>query len=356
MKKSQVSSQFNWIFILIVGGFFLMMFFTMSSRQADVSERRVSATALSGLNNIFQAARTGTSLSTTITVPSMRVDFTCEMISDTIYSDYSVDGFSSRIDELPTFTPGYLDGSNINTWTYRWEMPYTVMNFLYLSNRATRIFFVFPEGEYENLRDTINETFSSRKRHHFVEELDDVEDYGDDHTVVAKFTDDGISDSAHSSDFSYDVRSISIEPYENDNRFGKGQMFDKQGTEIGETRTYAGLASLYGLILSPDDEFYQCSMNKAVRRLARISCIYYSKYHEIMEMYSEDTACYYQYDNAIQQMDDFFGDDFCDLDDASLGDLSDHATEIDKDAYHDFFYAMAEYNTGTRQYSCEMLY
>ncbi len=356
MRKSQVSSQFNWIFILIVGGFFLMMFFTMSTRQADVSERRISATALSGLNNIFQAARTGTSLSTTITVPEMRVDFTCEIISDNIYSDYSVDGFTTRIDEMPTFAPGFLEGTSINTWTYRWEMPYTVMNFLYLSNPSTRIFFVFPEGEFEDLKKTINETFSSRKRHHFLESLDDVQDFNDDHTLIAKFTDGEMSNAPVFDHFNNDVRTINMKPYETDNRFGEADIYAKDGQTVSNDVPYLGLASLYGLIFSPDEEFYECSMKKAVRRLARISCIYYSKYKELEEFYQgEDLYCSNLYPQAIQEMEELFGDDFCDAEDLRIEEIS-KAESFKMEDYHSFFRGMSQANTGAREFSCEMLY
>ena len=53
-RKAQVSTQFNWIFILIVGGLILSMFVAFSSKQKSIAEVQIDARSLEGINTIFE--------------------------------------------------------------------------------------------------------------------------------------------------------------------------------------------------------------------------------------------------------------------------------------------------------------
>ncbi len=361
MKKSQVSSQFNWIFVLLVGGMFLIMFFTMSTRQSTAAETRISAIALSGISTIFESARTGTSLSSVVSVPNIEISFTCEtglFNSDNIYSDYRVGMLSRKIPALPTFAPGTLSGDDLVTWTVSWDMPYRVMNFLFLANSMTRFFFYFPENEFPELKRTINNSFSNNIRHMFIDSVDEIEDYNDDHSIIVVFTsNDGFVDSMGISledIFRNDARILQVVPDSNV-LFGYVDYYNKRKNHQSRT-TYFGLASLYGAIFSPNSNFYECSILKAMKRFQRVSCVYKQKYNFMARKY-ERPACIVPYNAALGAFDNYFGTDFCmsDNGDVSLGNPNEVVfDEFDSEKL--FFESLAQYNRQAISGSCELLY
>ena len=363
MKKSQVSSQFNWIFVLIVGGMFLVMFFTMSTRQSTAADTRISAIALSGISTIFESARTGTSLSSVVNVPNIEIRFTCEtglFNSDNIYSDYRVGTLSRRIPALPTFAPGTLSGDDLVTWTVSWDMPFKVMNFLFLANSMTRFFLYFPEDEFPELKRAINNSFSSNIRHMFIDSLDEIADYNDDHSIIVVFTSDDSNDFVDEMDislediFEKDARILQVVPDSN-YLFGYVDYYDKRKSHQSRT-TYFGLASLYGAMFSPSSDFYECSMLKAMKRFQRVSCVYKQKYSAMRETY-ERPACMVPYDAALNTIDLYFGTDFCmsDNGDASLGNPNEVVfDEFDSEKL--FFESLTQHNRQTISGSCELLY
>ncbi len=363
-KRSQVHSQFNWMYVLIVGGFFILLFVTMSMRQADSAQQRISATALEGISNIFEAARTGTSMSATVSIPDLEIEFTCrqgilsEVFGDRLYSEYRVGGFSRRIDELPTFVPGILEGDNLITWTQSWDMPMPIMNFLYITNEQTRFFFIENE-EFPEIYWRIEDSFSSNMQSEFLQSIAEERfaDFNDDFSIVVIFSDDPrpneIDDIVET--FSGHVRVVQVSP--DDDFFGKVKYYDEFGDNAGEVN-YAGRASLYGAIISPDADYYECSMTKALRRMARIACVHYRKHVELQDYYSDNVNCRRVYNNAVASFDDFFGDDFCNTNADGALELGDFSLDFaeDFDAFKRFHSNLMSAYDGARRGSCARPY
>ncbi|MFP4117706.1 MAG: hypothetical protein ACLFTR_02170 [Candidatus Woesearchaeota archaeon] len=358
-RKAQVHSQFNWLFVLIVGGFFIILFFTMSTRQADSAQQRISATALEGISNIFEAARTGTSMSATVDIPDIEIKFSCEneLFGDNTYSEYRVGGFSRRIDALPTFAPGNLEGDNLVTWTQSWEMPFNVMNFLLITNEQTRFFFV-KNDDFSDIYEDIENSFSDNMKVEFVDSIDDdrFADFNDDFSIVVLFSeDDEDPDDLDAIDetFSGFYRVVQITP--DRDMFGTINFYE-DAAHVSEIK-YAGRASLYGALFSPDKEYYDCSMSKAMERFVRVSCIYNQKHRSLADYYSSDAQCVSVYDRVLDIFRELHGDDFC----AQTSDgieLSDASIEIDEDygKLKDFFFALESAYDDARRHSCARPY
>ena len=300
----------------MVGGFFLLLFFGLSTRQAESAQQRISATALQGISNIFEAARTGTSMSASVRIPYLTIQFSCEtgLFGDHIYSEYRVGGFSRRIDALPTFVPGDLTGDNLVTWTQSWNIPFSVMNFLYIVNDQTRFFFI-DDPSHSDVFNSIKDSFSSNIKSEFLDSIDNPRfaDFNDDYSIIVIFSDDE-SDPIDVEErvietFSGNTRIVQVVP-ENEN-FGKVMYYDADN--FGEVQ-YAGRASLYGAIFSPDENYYECSMRKALERLSRVACIYHQKHIALQEHYSGDVQCRGVYNRVVNSFLEFFDDEFCSLD------------------------------------------
>lgn len=369
-KKSQVSTQFNWIFVLIVGGMFLLIFFTMSNRQSSAADTRISAIALAGISTIFESARTGTSLSTVVNVPDIDISFTCQsgLFGNNIYSDYRVGGLSRRIPALPTFAPGTLRGTNLITWTVSWDMPFKIMNFLFLANSRTRFFFYFPDDQNLDFKQTINETFSRNIYSIITDTTEDLDFYNDLYSIIVIFADDATFNSLDKgflSRFDNDVRVIQVIP-DDDFRFGNIKYRDGAANLEGES-IYFGLASFYGAVFSPDKEYYECSMKKALKRFERISCVYKQKYQLMRQTYVSNPNCDFAYNNALQAFNNLFGDEFCVITENTDPQTSEEfPNTIDLNSptfsfesyidYKNFFDDLSTQNRQTIVRSCELLY
>jgi hypothetical protein len=354
MSKAQVANQFNWIFVLIVGGLFLALFFTMSTKQGKISETRVSATALEGITTIFESARTGNSLSTIIEIPELTMGFSCEyglFNSDTIYSAYTVEGLSKQIPALPTFAPEKLIGNDLSTWTQTWKFPYMIQNFLYIANSKTRFFFIFDRDFFE-LQEELNATFSRNMKAEYLSSISELADYNDDLSIVVLVTSDSI-DAANIRDvFENTVQIIQVVPDSRSYEFGTLYF----NADENKKSYYYGMASLYGALFSGNKEYYECSMRKAEERFKRVSCVQMKKYQLMSEAYANDVECKLAYDTALLNMQTFFGADFCDAENTidTGTELFDFSIGLENEYY--YVNAMDDTNTRTITKSCELLY
>ena len=359
-KKSQVHSQFNWMFVLMVGGFFLLLFFGLSTRQAESAQQRISATALQGISNIFESARTGTSMSASVRIPYLTIEFSCEtgLFGDHIYSEYRVGGFSRRIDGLPTFVPGDLTGDNLVTWTQSWNIPFSVMNFLFIVNDQTRFFFI-NNPSHSEIFNSIEDSFSSNMKSEFLESINDPRfaDFNDDYSIIVIFSDNenhpvAVSERVNEI-FSGSTRIVQIVP--DDEIFGKVIYYDEDGFD-GQVQ-YAGRASLYGAIFSPSDDYYECSMRKALERFSRVACIYHQKHIALQEHYSDDVQCRGVYNAVVNSFLEFFDDELC----SSDGDIIKlDANQISfEEKYNQlilFYNTLVSTYNDARRYSCSRPY
>lgn len=374
-KKAQVASQFNWIFVLIVGGLFIAMFFAMSNKQSQSAEVKVSAIALEGVTTIFESARTGNSLSTTVEVPDLTIEFSCETTNSAFwdddgvkeyYSDYTVSSLSRRLPAMPTFAPGTLEGSEIYTWTDTWYMPFKVMNFLFLANPKMRFFFYYSDP-FPDLQETMNESFSKTMKSHFINEIEEIADYNDDLTIIAYFSSSDVDPGElityldGAIDNSYKV--VHIIPDRYNPEFGKAIFHYADGTGGGDDHetAYFGLASLFGVIFSPDKEYYECSMGKAAQRLMRIGCVYYQKHQRLYDAYTNDLDCRSAYSSALGTFSTYFGNGFCSTDDNQIRlgdpvDLFDAGSGELYDKEYSFFSSLKADNKDAIIRSCEYLY
>ncbi len=380
MKTAQLSSQFNWIYVLLVGGFILTLFITLSSGQKEVSEKKIDALSMEGITTIFEAARTGNSLSTKIDLSEITMTFTCEEFdkespSNYLYSDYSVNSLHRRIPGVVVFAPSTLRGRDLTTWTFAWEMPYKIMNFFYIVNSKTRIYFDLSD-ENQNLRTAIKESLSSDIIHEFVSSTDELLDANDDLTIIV--IDEQTQPSElydHIKEFNKDVVIVQIKPYGVDvpprnptAYFGDIAFYDKDGIKQETETKYFGLASLYGAILSGNKEYYECTMKKAVERMKRVSCILNQKYHTL-EQSNIGPTCKSVMLSAQHIQQSFFSSEnaepFCSYNNQLILELG--ATDFDifekgidsesgKYLAYEYYIGMRNQNRKSIGESCESLY
>ncbi len=259
-KKGFTEAQITWIFILIAGSVFILIFTKIAGTQKETGEAKISGLTLAG----FQSQLTSLSISQSAfhqgELPNAEMKFTCDK--------YSMGKSSRPLGNLIVFAPDRLKGSRYLAMTKPFEAPFKVTNFIYITHPEVRYVFVKNDASLETLYNNIKNSFPEK----FEEESKDTgfyDSYSAD--IFAKANDLN----------NYKVRfvifgsgaSIPIFPNTKDFDITKLEIIDDKtikfykktpsgwGTPI--TSYYLDESSLLGAIFSEDAENYECSMKKA---------------------------------------------------------------------------------------------
>lgn len=130
-RKAQTSeTQFNWIFVLIVGALILAFFAFIVMKQKAASEAKFAGKASQMLNTILVGAKVSSGTVQEIETPDLSIRFTC--------NDYYIGPASRRLGTRVVFAPEYVEGDTIITWTLDWNVPFKVASFLYITTPGVR--------------------------------------------------------------------------------------------------------------------------------------------------------------------------------------------------------------------------
>lgn len=295
-KRAQINVQFNWIFILIAGALILGFFSMMAVRQKSASTITISAKVKENLAAIFEGARTSAGTSTIVKTGVMDLDFHCERG----YSTFEVGGLSTQIPADVIFAPKHLEGRDMITWSLSWDLPFKIMNFLFISNARTR--YVIIGDPTDDLFQMINETFPKEFMVDYVSGFDLmmdpnlIENLNDDSTrliYVNEFPDPNYLRDLHM----YEFKDNLISALHIDGTIDSGTLSFYEWNRLpalfadpvnSKVSTYAGLATLFGAIFSETREFYQCNMKKALRRFNFVNDIYWIRTMNMEEKYRQE--------------------------------------------------------------------
>ena len=96
-RKAQVETQFNWIFILIVGAIILAFFTYIVIKQKAASDAKIAGKISQQLNTILVGAKVSSGTVQDIPTPEVSIHFTC--------NDYYIGPASQRLGNLIVFAP-----------------------------------------------------------------------------------------------------------------------------------------------------------------------------------------------------------------------------------------------------------
>ncbi len=148
-KKSQVSVQINWLFVLIAGAIILLFFIGIVFRQKTISDSRLTASIAEDLDLIITGAESAGSTATPIPIPPIEIKFSCEGDEEPWFGvDWERTGVDRRLNKKIVFGPDLIKGLNIITWALRFQAPFTVSNFVYLTSPSIRYIFVFQDNAF----------------------------------------------------------------------------------------------------------------------------------------------------------------------------------------------------------------
>ncbi|HII71286.1 TPA: hypothetical protein HA265_00860, partial [Candidatus Woesearchaeota archaeon] len=157
-RRAQVESQFNWIFILIVGALILGFFAYIVIKQKTASEAKFAGTVTKQLNTILVGAKVSSGAEQEIPTPEVSIQFSC--------TDYFIGPASQRLGNRIVFAPTFIKGNRLQTWTLDWNVPFKVTSFLYLTAPTIRYYIIGPSIEdektlqfYDSLPKKMNKQF-----------------------------------------------------------------------------------------------------------------------------------------------------------------------------------------------------
>ena len=319
-KKGQISIQFNWIFVLIVGVIILGFFFTAISNTSNTAQTKVTVSVAKSFQTIFSSTAQKSATVKSFTIPQGTLSFMCSDTAgfyDYRFNDYVVD--QTKYDLF--FGPLNLEGRQLFTYTEKFDLGFDVGTFLFVTNEDTAYVFqqtasgspskdAFPNdisstGLMTSYRDFL-ESFPKKFTKIIIQNEDDVANLAEQkytHYVVFAFEDQNVNhilDKIPSEETTF----VHIRPEISSDVFAKGLVGVYSGDEVPDnlptlafseylssdyfsflskptldaySAPYVGKASLMAAVFTQDISQYVCGMNKALKKTYMVSSLLYNK-------------------------------------------------------------------------------
>ncbi|MBD3309820.1 hypothetical protein GF351_01230 [Candidatus Woesearchaeota archaeon] len=147
-KRGVIEVQFNWIFILIVGAVILLFFVSIVRQQKSIFERDVEVKVAASLKAIFSGSEVSAGTASLKRFAGGNIRYDCQ--------GYAL-GSAPPFDAGVSFAPSKLEEGDLLLWSLEWEIPYKVMNFLYVTSPEVRYVFLYEGEESKSMAEEIYE-------------------------------------------------------------------------------------------------------------------------------------------------------------------------------------------------------
>ncbi|MBN2881586.1 hypothetical protein JXM83_06075 [Candidatus Woesearchaeota archaeon] len=360
MKKSQISSQFNWIFILIIGAVILTFFISIVSKQKDQAETKISINVVMSFKTILQSSLVKERSTQAISMPKQTLEFYCELDTCTThgcYSGYRVEGSSVDVssDLMSIFSPRKISGKKMITYSLDWNLPFKTLNFLFVTSDDVR--YILVRDSLEDYK-TVMKHFPDNITLDVVNSssLDSLIDEGFYNVRYIFLNDDSTLQSADLIDSvggknSKNVSAVNLEFESGSIGFGKISYYSHlSGVKVKTGESYfIDNATMVAAIFSDDSEIYDCNLIKAFNRLGRLAGVYEQKINNLCNLYCNDflTCGSVLYDSNLART----------MKNVAFEIVSKQSiSEDDAKTIENSFKGLEAMNMRARDYSCPVLY
>ncbi|HLD33463.1 MAG TPA: hypothetical protein VJB66_01970 [Candidatus Nanoarchaeia archaeon] len=290
MKKAQVSVPFQWMYVLIAGAVILMLFITFVSRQKDSSEKQLSIEVTQKLNNIFTLTAQSTKTFNPQRMSPAELHFSCD--KDDVSQYWIGKGSPESIETIAVFASSRIPiEKQLDTWTWPFDMPFSVMNVMFLSSPTITTFVVYDDEPF-------SETIRTKMQEDFPGEFNVIDIEIDDFTNERGYS---LSTPLVRMIYLTDIQQLPprIQRMPDQNvlavRIGSERTatyYKKQGNQLIEDEAVAIIQTLddpnpafYGVFFSQNAEFYQCTMRKIFKRMSLLAGLYEARADEMKREY-----------------------------------------------------------------------
>lgn len=349
--KGQISISFNWIFVMIVGVIFLLFFFSIISNQSKTSTEKVSATIAKQFETILGTTTQKAGTFKTYRTSPIELNFFCDSLEGISY--YAVkDTIAGYTTHDVLFSPKKIQGTSMFTWTQEWDYPYSVMNFLYVTNKF-QMFIFYNQSDFDEMwLDTILPSFPDNLTKYIM---------NDDSVPLASLNNDlytyvffegqleDIASLGVDSIIEKNSNIVIISPDVPSDVFKSGTLYFATGEDYHNLfpikrylddlnqSAYYGKASLYGAFFSGQKDIYDCNMNKAFIRLESMNKLNLYRVQNSLKDITAASFCYNLYNGTsttkgllglLKDFSDEFEKGFTQVDKDDFIDLVDDLEQI----------------------------
>lgn len=257
MDKRGVSEVFKHILVAIAGAVILIFFINLAWQQISLKEELDSAVLSRALNSNFDSFSISSNADKTIDLGGETAVYFNRFGNKFSCGKVGVDNVQPVSNENIIFAQSKIKGDKLDVWTARWTMPFSVVNFFYVSGNGINI--IGSDEFARKLRGESNNVEAIPKRFF---------DIGNPKTVYLE--DRNVNDNEIAV---YGLKECS-ELEDNYKCRGNVKFSDGSGVFLGKEMMYAAIFS---------DSFadYECGINRAFDRLTKLSDIYIQKANSI---------------------------------------------------------------------------
>lgn len=288
MKKGQLSIQFNWIFIFLVGVGILAFFLLFIRNQTRQADEEATLDIINNLETIIKSAENSEGTLKFITMPQ---NSNLELVCDGNSSFFKLG--RKQIKEMPydiIFSLNNLEGEKIITWTQGWDLPFRIGMFQYLTT-PNILYVVVNSSNSGSLPRELFQALPSNISKKFVKDGVDLRNQGYKHYRIIYFNKRGTVNAPEGASSDYLILHV---------RYGLdsyGEVDYSDGTSIW----YVKKELLFGAIFSQNGDFYTCTVIKAMERLKSLMKLHQARAQELKEEVNQ-TVCRTALEYASQTM------------------------------------------------------
>ena len=150
MKKAQIQITFNWLYVLIAGAVILIFFLSIVVKQKAVSDEHLAAEVIGLIDSIFTGASVAEKTKQTVEtggISDYTLNFECyEGVTDFGFKE---SGTRKTNSYQPIFSPKEIKTSRLLLWSFPFNFPYKVVDFLFISSSNTKYVLVGADSAFE---------------------------------------------------------------------------------------------------------------------------------------------------------------------------------------------------------------
>lgn len=310
-KKAQVEITFHWIYVLIAGAVILLFFVGLAVKQKASSEERLATDVVQILETIFTGAGVSEQTKNFINTGGLadyELSFSCAD-GVTEYGLQDLASVQNTVDAI--FAPEKLQTSLLILWSLPYQLPFKGLDFLLVTSSNTKYVLVGDSGGFR--REFADAAFDQEERLRLnVEEAElltlDTLDPGKAYQVRFIFLDgtlpslpvpEGVRD--------MDDDKVSAMVFSSEGALEQATYYQKKREswqQAGEPVPIISLggerdAAKYAAVVAGNAEMYQCTMQKAFRRLEYVLAIYAQKLQSLQGDYADDQNCLRFYSKEV---------------------------------------------------------
>ncbi len=277
-KRGQIEITFNWIYIVIAGAVILLFFFSLVVKQKQVSEERLSSEVVQIMGSILTGAGASEKTKNFIDASGL-ADYVLYFSCDAGISEFGIKDKPARIQNNidPLFAPQEIHSSRIVTWSLPYNLPFKVIDFLFVIPLNIKYYIIGNDAEFIN--EFLNSTEGIERE--FLINLQEIQPEENQQVRIIDLGGSSIPGTMVPAQLQVlgdkEVSAVVFTGKNNVDFYQKeGAAWHKMNKAAVRIISLAGErdAARYAAIFSADDQTYWCNMQKAFKRLEYLTEVY----------------------------------------------------------------------------------